>query len=129
MNAVRTLRIVDPNNIGRQILIRETIRDGVTSYHKQKSIDVRPEGGSLTDYIHQLQDAAEGLGDATIDGEAWDDYGSTTWTVTIEGWLKASPDEVAAFTAEAKALAAQQKTREDADIERLRKARPELFKS
>jgi hypothetical protein len=75
-----------------------------------------------------ISDAEARLTDCRFDYETYDDYGSPSVSIYIEGWRKATPAEIRAAKTKRAEAEAQQRSFEEQQIERLRAQRPELFK-
>lgn len=96
---------------------------------KRHQVDLRYSlDGSVESAIATLSKAAEGFEDATLEIYADTEYGDAISQVFVQGWMDATKEERASIVSQIEARSALQRSKDEQELARIRRNRPELFK-
>jgi hypothetical protein len=99
--------------------------DGVTEIRESRDIDL--DGKQIGHAAAYLRGMSDGLTEVTITIEADVSYGSPYLISKIQGWRPATEQEIRHHQQEIESRELAQRRRDELDVDRLRKRRPDLF--
>lgn len=109
----------------RQVKVSPRSRKTKTQIQVRNSVEINYT--SVKDAIEQLAKAGEGLEDATLEIDTYEEYGSIRTDTTVDGWRDATDEEIQDKKDYDAWQVARRREQEEKMAEDLKRARPDLF--